>query len=855
MSSFTKMRLTPAGRDLLARTHAGAELALQKIVVGNGAWTNEQQAGDPPANLLGQQRALSITKLDTSGEAAVVTGTLSNSDLDTGFAITEIGVTAMHPTLGEILYMADYTPIETASYIVDKDSAPVEIPISLHLLVGSSSNVTISIDDRFFGATMQDIDNHNAAVDAHADIRTQIATITATMGDFADAEHTHSIPDVAALQSTLNDKANVNHGHDVSEITGVLGDVQSIFNDKVLKAISGQINGIEGPFKTEVISTIENISDLFIDTGYGPVCTGLAGNGDGSGITYGSYFVLSEQIKGVLFGDSGSPYVVTGAIMSTDGTVKDLRLHPDHGNVLAEFTLGSTYPVIIARESLEPAEQQPGVRDVVEYLIGGKTNTAESNTTPASISVPDILTADGWVTPTSSNVPELGKWALDFDGSVAGAPHFDATPTPEFYNNARVVLFSNGPTSNVFQMCSTKIALPANPGGYSTLRFNLNINVTAAELHGQMAQLQIRDGDRNNILGQLGYFDGNNIAGQHTGTFEVSADQGFIYLIWSCTWYDSAQSVHPSIGLDLLTITDVEFVSNVVSNSISVADLEAIIPTGSNGSLNTGYRTKNNELVSQFVGDLAITSPYIQFRLGKKMSQIPSVINVLKKDGTWQPFSKGGVPGQFRFDLIGGGEMPNVGNDIAVDSLASYAALGYTSVEEMTLSTALNPVYKTRARVFRPIDNPSNVKILSDVFYSNDHYASFGNALAGDLTGNIHTSTSTPNLEFTAKVLSYNLTPGGTLGQWRYPVKHEVYPLGSGSCKVGFKCIFGLFEKAGADHLACWFKGLVWDSDAGNWGDDGLINIKGYKTYELDLNGNEVPVGCMGVEIKKVGDA
>lgn len=167
MSDFRKLRLTEGGRQLLALAHQGVQLQLLNIVVGNGEWATENQEGDPPADLVNQKRAVSITSIQQSGEVALVRGMLTNSGLTQGFSITEIGVTALHPDDGEILYMADYCELAKSSYIPDNSGAPVEIPLALNVLVSSSQQVTLTIEDRFFSATKQDISDHNADRNAH----------------------------------------------------------------------------------------------------------------------------------------------------------------------------------------------------------------------------------------------------------------------------------------------------------------------------------------------------------------------------------------------------------------------------------------------------------------------------------------------------------------------------------------------------------------------------------------------------------------------------------------------------------------------------------------------------------------
>ncbi len=179
MSQFNNMRLTTAGSSLLQQVHQGVELQLTKIVLGAGAWTDAQQAGTPPAALVDQRLSVSISSIDQSGSTAVVRGTATNSGLASGegFSITEVGVIAEHPTAGEILYMADYVSSDKASYLSEATGIVIEIPLKIYIRCVTGSTVTIQIDDRFVSASLDDIDTHDAASDAHPGLRVQSPTL------------------------------------------------------------------------------------------------------------------------------------------------------------------------------------------------------------------------------------------------------------------------------------------------------------------------------------------------------------------------------------------------------------------------------------------------------------------------------------------------------------------------------------------------------------------------------------------------------------------------------------------------------------------------------------------------------
>jgi hypothetical protein len=237
MSDFRKLRMTAKGRELLALAHQGVELQLLNIVVGNGAWPQENQEGDPPAALVSQKKIITVSAIEQSGEVAQVRGMLTNTSMTQGFAITEIGVTALHPVDGEILYMADYCELAKSSYIPDNSGAPVEIPLSLDVLVASSQEVTLQIDDRFFSATKQDIDDHDAEPETHQPLvdRLHVSTplITSPTPGAVDVIETPTFQ-CAAFESHF---VGVAHSHSQWQVDTAAGDWTSPIHDSGADAV------------------------------------------------------------------------------------------------------------------------------------------------------------------------------------------------------------------------------------------------------------------------------------------------------------------------------------------------------------------------------------------------------------------------------------------------------------------------------------------------------------------------------------------------------------------------------------------------------------------------------------------
>lgn len=175
MSQFTRMRATANGADLLSKAHEGVPLRLVGIQIGTGAWTEEERTDAPPAALKDKKRSVAITEYEQHEGAVVLKGLLTNAALETGFMMTEIGVTAQHPELGEVLYMADYVPPEMASFLPPASTAPVEVPISITVATGTGTQVVVKIEDRFVSVSKKEMESklseHKHDADPHPDMR------------------------------------------------------------------------------------------------------------------------------------------------------------------------------------------------------------------------------------------------------------------------------------------------------------------------------------------------------------------------------------------------------------------------------------------------------------------------------------------------------------------------------------------------------------------------------------------------------------------------------------------------------------------------------------------------------------
>ncbi|GIP25480.1 hypothetical protein J23TS9_06100 [Paenibacillus sp. J23TS9] len=148
MSSFTKA-LTNKGLALQAKAQAGVQLKYTKFVIGDGRLTGQSM----PAltNIISPKKTVPITKLKMRPPNEAIVGfVLSNQDVATGFFFREMGLFAMDPDEGEILYWYANAG-ETADYIPPGTNGIVSLLEAENLVVNVGYGATV--DDTQAGAT------------------------------------------------------------------------------------------------------------------------------------------------------------------------------------------------------------------------------------------------------------------------------------------------------------------------------------------------------------------------------------------------------------------------------------------------------------------------------------------------------------------------------------------------------------------------------------------------------------------------------------------------------------------------------------------------------------------------------
>ena len=146
MSNWSSYQFTRKGEQLRAKVEAGkCKLTLTKIKIGNGNVT----LGDikDMSDLKSPQLILGISSCAVSAEddrVCEVVGIASSSNVESAFSVTEMGLFATDPDVGEILYLVE---IDTSPDDMPNKNAqsPVTLTYQIELVTSNTANVTAMV--------------------------------------------------------------------------------------------------------------------------------------------------------------------------------------------------------------------------------------------------------------------------------------------------------------------------------------------------------------------------------------------------------------------------------------------------------------------------------------------------------------------------------------------------------------------------------------------------------------------------------------------------------------------------------------------------------------------------------------
>ncbi|WP_295163452.1 phage tail-collar fiber domain-containing protein [Selenomonas sp. F0473] len=203
MGNWSNHILTKRGRELRAKVESGrCKLSITKMKIGDGG----ENIGEIEqlTDLRSPKLILSITHCAVSeADANIcnVTAIASSENVDNSFLVTELGLYADDPDIGEILYMVGLDSIPDT--IPNKNSsAPVTLTYQMNIVSSNAANITAMIDPAGIVTVKrmeQKIKEHNEDASAHANLGLHIRK-NSTAYAVGDIAYSRALPSWARLE-------------------------------------------------------------------------------------------------------------------------------------------------------------------------------------------------------------------------------------------------------------------------------------------------------------------------------------------------------------------------------------------------------------------------------------------------------------------------------------------------------------------------------------------------------------------------------------------------------------------------------------------------------------------------------
>lgn len=168
MANWNGLQLTNKGIALQAKVQAGTELEITKLKLGSGVVPSGTDI-KTLTDLITPEQNLGIGGTEAVGDYCKVSATISNSGLEAGYYVRELGVFAQDPDEGEILYLyttdgaPDYLPTGGGSTVISQE-------FNVMIAVDDTDNIVVDIDSAALatmGYVQLQIQQHDNNVDAH----------------------------------------------------------------------------------------------------------------------------------------------------------------------------------------------------------------------------------------------------------------------------------------------------------------------------------------------------------------------------------------------------------------------------------------------------------------------------------------------------------------------------------------------------------------------------------------------------------------------------------------------------------------------------------------------------------------
>ena len=168
MANWNGLQLTNKGIALQAKVQAGEEVVITKLKLGSGivsGGTDIKTLND----LIEPEQNLGIGAKEAVDDYCKISSTITNTELEAGYYVRELGVFAQDPDVGEILYM--YTTDGAPDYLpAGGGSTAISQEFSVMIAVNDTDNVSVVINDdalATMGYVQLQIQQHNNDAEAH----------------------------------------------------------------------------------------------------------------------------------------------------------------------------------------------------------------------------------------------------------------------------------------------------------------------------------------------------------------------------------------------------------------------------------------------------------------------------------------------------------------------------------------------------------------------------------------------------------------------------------------------------------------------------------------------------------------
>lgn len=590
---------------------------------------------------------------------------------------------------------------------------------------------------------------------------------------------THKVEGVASVNAAKQQALNT-----INAMPEYLANHEAILRDQIEKNFGGLVVGKSGKRRFVSSDTITATGVAYMQ---GWTVGDLTGISFAEGETPNWNDCVKETINGwrkvaITFGDSGEPYII-------NHIWRQLRLLPMYGDVCGDFTTGNTYRVLVFEESTDPADQQTGTRDVVEFFLGG--NKAQ-------------VTGGG------------AAQGLTHSGSFQGYGSNAGDPTRHYLQVLYAIPYA--------AIKNTELSF--------TIKNNSSYDFTAGMFSTTIATS----------------FQGNTIHPGETGTMVATLPKTvapvYIRLSKTSTANETVNYQIKEIALDGKAIVLVDKDEYVAPKALfaSAVDLKTVLPIDSHGELNVGY-WEGRKWKSQLLGDARFDDAgrpvsRLVLKMADKVVGGLSTLEIRKANGTWQEFAVGYEANslEYRFNEQQNYAIINVGS--------SYTVLGYTSEEDMRGNASARAKYQASARVWRPDHSDVNFSIPNKKVLLFATYGRGTGSLVHDLIGHIPTINGGTNTNCASILSSADNHLARNIGTSRYQSLIPRY-LEPNSIAV----LFRLVPRDGTLWMQARFKELIYNGNM-DWGDNHLLDENGsdYLTTTTDDNGNVILQGVMSYD-------